>query len=459
LIDIAEMAFWRPNFSLRLIGVVESKKALERRIKHMLNRPVPKSSKLGFLGLFAIVVIGSILLPMGCNPAKQTALETPVQTTLEAPVKEESKESHIPSTSIINEQGHIVDKIDYPFVNDPEVIGGWKSVDFVEDIDAFDPTKKSWQGNLFLNHLIFEEGGKIAGNLLTWTKGLVFYNNDFVTASKYQIKEIDGSEYIFYEWKSGDYSVRHSKPSYYVLKREPVESLKYEPMLGKKADIPATSTINEQGRLVDKLDYPFVNDPQVVGKWKSVDFVSEIEQFQVGEQQWKGRGGELFFKELIILPKGKTFKPWWTWTKGLIFHSGDKTASKYALKDMDGSTYMFYEWKSGDYAFRYRKPSYYVLKKISSETGGLAEVGASRPNDAEFARQKAELAKQKAELDKARAEIEKDKAEIEKAMAEIERAQAEIEKAKTEAEKAKAETERVKSEANRQASEVERLKK
>jgi len=73
LIDIAEMAFWRPNFSLRLIGVVESKKALERRIKHMLNRPVPKSSKLGYLGLIAIIVIGAILLPMGSNSIAEAA--------------------------------------------------------------------------------------------------------------------------------------------------------------------------------------------------------------------------------------------------------------------------------------------------------------------------------------------------------------------------------------------------
>ncbi|MBW7989412.1 MAG: PDZ domain-containing protein, partial [Planctomycetes bacterium] len=78
LIDIAEMAFWRPKFSLRLISVVESKKALERRINHMLNRPVPKSSKLGYLGLVAIVVIGAIILPMGHNPAEQTALAASV---------------------------------------------------------------------------------------------------------------------------------------------------------------------------------------------------------------------------------------------------------------------------------------------------------------------------------------------------------------------------------------------
>ncbi|MGB2864731.1 MAG: M56 family metallopeptidase [Sedimentisphaerales bacterium] len=73
LIDIAEMAFWRPNFSLRIIGVVESKKALERRINHMLTRPVPKSSKLGCLGLIAIVFIGAILLPMGRNSMAEAA--------------------------------------------------------------------------------------------------------------------------------------------------------------------------------------------------------------------------------------------------------------------------------------------------------------------------------------------------------------------------------------------------
>src|SRR4030042_3208531 len=158
-------------------------------------------------------------------------------------------------------------------------------------------------------------------------------------------------------------------------------------MVGKKADIPPTSTINEQGRIVDKIDYSFINDSNVIGTWKSVDFVDEMEQFKAGEKQWKGRGGELYLKELIFLPNGKTFKPWWTWTKGLVFHSGDRTASKYILKDMEGSTYMYFEWKSGDYTIRHTKPSYYVLKKVSSETGGLADAWASQPSDAEFARQ------------------------------------------------------------------------
>ena len=501
LIDIAEMAFWRPNFSLRIIGVVESKKALERRINHMLTRPVPKSSKLGCLGLIAIVVIGAILLPMGRNSMAEAA----------------DQKAHIPSTSTINEQGHIVDKTDYPFVNDQKVIGGWKSVDFVREIDQFNPTEKSWKGDLFLNHHIFEEGGNITGKILTWTKGLVlsddtaskyiireidgstymffewksgdytirhskpayyvlkkvsteslkyeppfgkkadipptsyineqgrlvdktdypFVNDpkviggwksvDFVheikqfnpaeknwkgnlhlkhlifeeggtmprssdkwtkglvldddTASKYIIREIDGSTYMFFEWKSGDYTIRYMKPFYYVLKKVSTESLKYEPSFGKKADIPPTSTINEEGRIVDKIDYPFVNDPQLIGTWNSVDFVGEMEKFKAGQKQWKGN---LYLKGLIFKPNGKTFKPWWTWTKGLVFHSGSKTAAKYTLKNIEGSTYMFFEWKSGDYTIRHRKPSYYVLKKVSSKTSGpLDKVWTSKREDDE----------------------------------------------------------------------------
>jgi len=64
LIDIAEMAFWRANFSLRLIGVAESKKSLEGRIKHILTRPMPKSAKLGVLGLLTVIVMAAVLLPM-----------------------------------------------------------------------------------------------------------------------------------------------------------------------------------------------------------------------------------------------------------------------------------------------------------------------------------------------------------------------------------------------------------
>jgi bla regulator protein BlaR1 len=40
------------------------------------------------------------------------------------------------------------------------------------------------------------------------------------TASHYTIKKIKGSEYLFMEWKSGDYTIRGMKPAYYVMRRE-----------------------------------------------------------------------------------------------------------------------------------------------------------------------------------------------------------------------------------------------
>jgi ankyrin repeat protein/beta-lactamase regulating signal transducer with metallopeptidase domain len=64
LIDIGEMAFWKVDLGLRLIGVAESKKALQWRIRHMLTRPIPTSSRVGAFGIAALVAIAAILLPM-----------------------------------------------------------------------------------------------------------------------------------------------------------------------------------------------------------------------------------------------------------------------------------------------------------------------------------------------------------------------------------------------------------
>ncbi|MDH4241749.1 MAG: right-handed parallel beta-helix repeat-containing protein, partial [Phycisphaerae bacterium] len=76
LIDIAEMAFFRTSFGLRLIGVAESKKSLHRRIRHMLSRPIPKSAKIGALGVVTIIILAAILLPMAAaakdDPKEQT---------------------------------------------------------------------------------------------------------------------------------------------------------------------------------------------------------------------------------------------------------------------------------------------------------------------------------------------------------------------------------------------------
>ncbi len=136
--------------------------------------------------------------------------------------------------------------------------------------------------------------------------------------------------------------------------------------------------LSTENRIVDKIDYPFINDEDFIGKWEVVDFVGNIENFTPGIKSW--RGGD-YLKSITVLPDGKMKHPiatevgesdipegpvaWLTWTKGYIIHHGNTTASAYTIKAIDGETYMFQEWKSGDYTIRGQKPLYYVYKKAN----------------------------------------------------------------------------------------------
>jgi serine/threonine protein kinase len=128
---------------------------------------------------------------------------------------------------------------------------------------------------------------------------------------------------------------------------------------------------DQKGRIEDNINLPFANDDAVLGRWTSVDFVDEPRQFNSERRHF---AGDLYMKELKFLPGGKTSALFatkkgvetstvLTWTKGVVIHSGDKTAAKYEIKKIGDEEYLFLEWKSGDYTIRHMKPKYYVLKK------------------------------------------------------------------------------------------------
>jgi hypothetical protein len=273
--------------------------------------------------------------------------------------------------SKIDEQGHLVDRVDYPFVNDPNVIASWKTVDLVEKMEQFNPKQRYWKEEPEMHFLIFDANGLITGSpILKWTKGLVIHPKD-KTASAYKIKEIGDATYMFFELKGGDYTIGHRPPYYYVLKKVPDEAIgETEPMFGKKTQMPETSVIDANGLIVDKTDYPFENDPNVIGMWKSVDFVDEPNMFRPDRPRWKG---QLSLIGWAILPGGRTTVGTVTWTKGLVLHHMDQTALKYFIKEIGGSRYMFCEHKGGDYKHSYTKPSYYVLKYEGAPPSGPAE--------------------------------------------------------------------------------------
>jgi len=127
-------------------------------------------------------------------------------------------------------------------------------------------------------------------------------------------------------------------------------------------------------RTVDKTDYPFVNDAQVIGKWQCIDIVKTIEAFNPDQKAFRD---DPFLKSLAFYKNGNILSAVnggnsaladdiHTWTKGLIINTYEKTAGQYEINEINGATYMFFEWKSGDYGLRGMKPSFYVLKKVDN---------------------------------------------------------------------------------------------
>lgn len=120
------------------------------------------------------------------------------------------------------------DSIDYPFIKDDSVIGVWNVRDFVINKEDFDPQKQNRAyDDLFVLQTEFKDNGvyvfttKQTTNCVTstWTKGLIL-NKREKTASAYEIKIIDGKEYLFKEWKSGDYSFGGGRAYWYVFTRK-----------------------------------------------------------------------------------------------------------------------------------------------------------------------------------------------------------------------------------------------
>ncbi len=120
------------------------------------------------------------------------------------------------------------DNIELPFVVDKLVLGMWKVKDFCRSIEAFEPSGTP-RRDFFFKHITFKEQGEVISvygdkticgdHMQTWTKGYVLQKWNS-TACAYRICTIDNKEYLFIEWKSGDYIYGGMEPNYYVFERD-----------------------------------------------------------------------------------------------------------------------------------------------------------------------------------------------------------------------------------------------
>ncbi len=120
------------------------------------------------------------------------------------------------------------DNTNVDFIEDERVVGTWKTVDFINKPESFNPEKiQSTKDMLSLEKLIFDAYGNVN---VSYTSGKIFttkYTKDYVinlilpdTLCKYTYQEILGKKYIIIEWKSGDYVFGKVINGYYVLEKQ-----------------------------------------------------------------------------------------------------------------------------------------------------------------------------------------------------------------------------------------------
>ncbi len=101
-----------------------------------------------------------------------------------------------------------------------KIKGNWTTVNLVDKEIDFDPSQKA-SHDLFLKGLKFYDT-TVSFDIGENSSGTSFWVDDQVydeqSAMGFMLKEIDGVEYLFIEWKGNDV-VKHSDIGYYVLKK------------------------------------------------------------------------------------------------------------------------------------------------------------------------------------------------------------------------------------------------
>jgi len=124
------------------------------------------------------------------------------------------------------EEIRVKDNTHIPFIYDEKVIGFYQAIDFVNDVQDFQPNKKYFKEELYLKSYTFNPNGTLMEEFngrdfvskINWSKNVVI-NKKESTVREYFLKEIDKETIMFVEWKSGDYVYGGKVKGYYVLKK------------------------------------------------------------------------------------------------------------------------------------------------------------------------------------------------------------------------------------------------
>lgn len=230
------------------------------------------------------------------------------------------------------------------FINDEKVIGKWKLLGISRTINEA-KLQKFIKDDFKINELYLMPNGKEYW-VIKWTKGFIYLKNN---PCPYEIE--NNTMYL---------SIPDS----------------FDNIIGK---IAVFEQINnkiytiEDIRIKDNTNLKFIKDENLIGTWKSVDFVANPKNFDPTIKQFKN---ELYLKKLIISNDNDCIGIYDTksenntfnlgYTKNYIFELGaPNTISKYEYIKINSKIFLSVEWKSGDYIYGKMINGYYILEKIS----------------------------------------------------------------------------------------------
>ena len=273
---------------------------------------------------------------------------------------DDTVELKVPVCEPTNTPLYHTDIINLPFENDPEACGKWEMIDILPTQEHFVYGRPKCNHLGWLSEIYFIDNGQPYWSVFGWTKGYLFTYGpppQSTYVNKYTIKKHGDRMLLFlemYDYCDGGGIGHFAEPEYWVY--EKTEGRHYH----SEDDI----------RRKDTIDYPFVDDPNVIGVWKARDiYFTTPDDFDPKRQNRPLES--LYHKQIefkndgvyVSTTKSGIHTSVSIWTKGLILNKREKTASVYFIKEIDGTEYLFKEWKNGDYIFGHGRAYWQIFTR------------------------------------------------------------------------------------------------
>lgn len=244
------------------------------------------------------------------------------------------------------------ENIDLPFENDTSIVGKWEIIGEFAVKEDFYSGKFEKDTEPTAENIIYFLPNGARYWLYGWTKNkLLFRTGDGSSVNDFTTERKGNDNFMFVNFKS--YYYRHGgKPTILVLRQLDNKAYSADDLARK-----------------DDINKSFISDDRILGKWKAFGYCRRKRDFEPEKAQRK----DLFFSAVEFLSNGELIscydfgrsvikgKEMQEWTKGFVLRKWNSTACAYEICTINGTEYLFIEWKSGDYIYGGFDPSYYVF--------------------------------------------------------------------------------------------------